>query len=181
VATSLGFAERSRPNHGRSILPLASNDPVSECIGTMGDLLQLLPVNCLLTNGKIEKQLKFFLGAAWERGNPITRAYAMDKRPFDGFELDLLTFEDGRPKFWIEAKASFQDDWNDVQRCAEKALNQATARIGSVARRSQGCAGYIVHFLTSLPQPAGIRLPQYMWDVFERLREPQPSELLRIA
>lgn len=90
MATSLGFAERSRPNHGRSILPLAPIDPVSACIGIMRKLLRLLPVNCLLTNGKIEKQLKFFLGAAWQHGNPVTRAYSMDKRPFGGFELDLL-------------------------------------------------------------------------------------------
>jgi hypothetical protein len=46
-------------------MPLAANDPVLICINAMPDLLRQMPVNCLLTNGKIEKQLKCFLGAAW--------------------------------------------------------------------------------------------------------------------
>ena len=86
-------------------MPLAANDLVLICINAMPNLLGRMPVDSLLTNGKIEKQLKFFLAAAWEHANPAARAYVMDKRPFNGFELDLLAFEDGRPKFWIEAKS----------------------------------------------------------------------------
>lgn len=158
------------------MIPLAPGDPVCVCVNTMAQLLQLLPVECLLTNGKIEKQLKFFLGAAWEQGQPKTRAYVMDKRPFDGFELDLLAFDNCVPQFWIEAKSSFKDDWNDVTRSARKALRQAEARINSDALRPQNCDGYIVHFLTSLPDVA-TKIPRFMMDAFDALRNTPPSNL----
>ena len=101
----------------------------------------------------------------------------MDKRPFNGFELDLLAFEDGRPKFWIEAKSSFKDDWNDVQKAEKKAVRQAADRVMSTALQERDCDGYIVHFLTSLPRPGTSLLPPFMMQVFNELREPQPSEL----
>lgn len=149
--------------------PLDKDDPVLACIRGMQSLLELLPVKYLLTNGKVEKQLKFFMGAAWEKPFPESRASATDKRPFQNLEFDIVAFENRSAKFWAEVKCSFRKDNNDVMKSAVKATNQAMTRIDRVPRADLNCDGYIVHFLNSLPEIDQSQLPAYILNLYQPL------------
>ena len=156
-------------------IALNPNDEVLATVLNMQHILAAVPVRYLLTNGKIEKQLKYFMGAAWEAGNPGTRATATDKRPFNAFELDVIAFEAAIPHFWAELKCSFNQDNNDVRKSATKAVNQATVRRAGIPAAMFNVPGniihgYIVHFLTTLPAVHDPRLPPYILDLYQPLR-----------
>jgi hypothetical protein len=58
---------------------LDMHDTVYQCVSQLSELLEPWQTSSFLRNGKIEMQLKLFIGAAWERGNPRARAFVMDK------------------------------------------------------------------------------------------------------
>ena len=109
------------------IMPLRNNDIAMVHVKKIKQFLRLLapinnapsPIKYFLSNGDIEKQLKLFIGAAWEKGDPTTRAFVMDKKFKDDdapkeelCEIDFLAFQkrpsrSPRPCFWIEAKCGF--------------------------------------------------------------------------
>lgn len=126
-----------------------------------------LDLRSALTNGKVEMMLKTFLGIAWVGSAPMRkRSYLMDKdldQP-----LDLLAFEGGKPKFWIEAKCDFAADASSVQASARDAVYQVRTYVPGLCRELQECPGYIVHFLCPLPEDG--HYPEWV-DAFELLLE----------
>lgn len=124
-----------------------------------------LDVRSLLTNGKVEIQLKTLLGIAWvASGASRNRSYLMDKR-LDA-PLDFLAFEAGRPKFWIEVKCDFAADGSSVERSATSAVNQVGTYSSRLRRELRLCPAYIVHFLCPLPDDE--HYPDWV-DVFDPL------------
>lgn len=173
---------------------LPPSDLVVQCTNQAVPLLNSLPISYLLTNGKVEKQLKFFIGAAWEK-SCNKNAYVMDKwfsktkqvyemeqhkaienNMDKGFskkmvELDLLAFKDAIPQFWIEAKCSFIDDHNDLTGSAKRAIVQVQSNKASLPNCLQSCPGYIVHFTLSLVPINDPLLPNCVIDKFARIRK----------
>lgn len=148
--------------------PLLTTDLVVQCTNDLICFLKFLPTKYLLTNGKVEKPLKYFIGAAWEAKNS-QNAYVMDK-VFNYRELDLLAFQKANPVFWIEAKCSFIDDYNDMEKSAIKAIQQVTSNIEHLPDCFELCAGYIVHFTLSLIPVNDPLLPKCVQDKFRGLR-----------
>jgi hypothetical protein len=170
---------------------------VRECFANMNQLQSFRDSIWLLTNGKVEKQLKAFLGESWANCNREHRAFIMDKK-FDvrlegtehfvidqfekrkSIELDLLVFDRdtdliAAPTFWVEAKCSFVNDAGDINTSAIKAVGQACDALRRLRREFDRCPGYIVHFLINLPKENDPRLPGWVHRIYADLRERQPS------
>ena len=164
--------------------PLRKNDPVVRCLRRATRLLEPLGKTDVLSNGKVEKQIKLFLAAAWLERRMRDRACVMDKK-FNGRELDLLALRNGLPKFWLETKCDFREKSKEAEASARRALQQVREtreRLrdpweGSVplAFRDQlrSCPSYIVHFLNSTPALAKKR---YGWILARyNLKDRNPS------
>jgi len=143
-------------------------DLLVQHIKKIPETLGNLPIRYLLTNGKVEKQLKFFVGAAWENVK-LKRAYVMDKR-FNNRELDLLAFEDGKPKFWFEAKCSFRNDHPNVESSARDAIRQVELINSNLQNDISQSDGYIVHFILSLPEKSDKLLSDDAQKKYAKLR-----------
>jgi hypothetical protein len=172
-------------------MPIAPNDSVRQCAEAIRNLLARLNLGTdspaatyFLANGKIEKALKTFIGTAWIEANVASRAYAMDKRPFDGCEMDLLAFEHAAPIFFIETKCSFAEDPRDVWAAALRALSQTDtlytnlgANPGELADGFLACHAYIIHFLNSVPKPEDPLLPPWLRARYPQGDPVKPTEL----
>ena len=175
---------------------LDPRDPVLGCVRRARALLEGMAVQYMLTNGHIEKQLKLFVGSAWESRYHGRAAYVMDKR-FNRQELDLLAFNtESKPAFWIEAKCGFADDnWSKQKSqgrplgftgkrrggayaVANRALKQVSDSIKNLPDAIKGqpthlaaCPIYILHFLMELPTAEGTPLPAWTLDKFLPVRK----------
>jgi hypothetical protein len=169
-------------------MELASNDPVVSSLQRVPEILDGLPLTHLLANGKIEKQLKFFLAAAWVKAEPSKRVCLMDKK-LNGRELDFLALEDAAPKFWLEMKCDFADKRREPQLSAHAALGQVFLTKDELAkewrerrdRKFQACLEsldafrlslnacdvYIVHLLNCLPKQDDELLPHFIHMKYE--------------
>jgi hypothetical protein len=174
---------------------LDMRDPVYQCVSQLSELLEPWQTSSFLRNGKIEMQLKLFIGAAWERGNPGARAFVMDKAfylpgkasyPSGKDEkqrrkkkggLDLVALEDGEPRFWIETKCSFFEDEGNGLECASSALSQADRTADSLIAELQRCPVYLVHFVNSIPDAS--HYPDFVSRKFARLRAGAGARRLR--
>jgi hypothetical protein len=136
---------------------LDATDPVYRCIKKMRRLIRPLKGNSLLVNGKIEMLLKSIIGVAWESEKPNDHAFVMDKRfkvqgaPVGIGGLDILAFENRKPKFWIETKCSFFEDSGNGRKSANAALDQTELTFQRLHPHLATCPVYIVHFLNSVP------------------------------
>ena len=126
---------------------------IIECLTSMPECLRNLDLRSVLTNGKVEAQLKTFLGISWVADNPRGRAYLMDERFGLPGGFDLVAFEDLEPRFWIETKCDFAADRARAERSARDALRQVDRYTShdSLPGDLRECPAYIVHFLCSLP------------------------------
>ena len=142
---------------------------VCECLASVSPRLQdpELPSHYLLVGGKVEKQLKYFVGATWQAMGQ-GRAYVMDKR--FARELDLLAFENLRPRFWMELKCSFREDPTDSLHSATRALIQTQQIVAALDPRLSQCPGFIIHFVNSIPDHRDPHLPDWVLDKFAGLR-----------
>jgi hypothetical protein len=92
----------------------------------------------VLSNGDIEKELKFLMGATWrDSSRKSHRACTLDKRLF-GADLDLVAFEkpfertsESKPIFWIESKSVFAEAIGRSDNYVREVLNQ----VGLYSRR----------------------------------------------
>lgn len=136
----------------------------------MPKVLKARTIRSILTNGKVEMQLKTFLGMAWTASarRPHRRTFLMDKR--FGPRLDLVAFEGDRPYFWLEAKCDFAADRDLAQRSALRALDQINGymRHPTLPHHLRQCPAYIVHFLCRPPDRE--EYPSWAGDRFDSLR-----------
>lgn len=166
------------------------DDPVLSCLKSLRRLLQPLCDTDVLSNGKIEKQIKLFLAAAWLEGGMEDRACVMDKK-FNGCELDLLALRNRQPRFWLESKCDFREKPTEAKASARRALEQVRKARQKLAQswaarnkkataptrfryQLRRCPAYIVHFLNSTPADARQR---YGWILNRfNLRGESPSD-----
>jgi hypothetical protein len=149
-------------------------------------MLKSLNSESLLVNGKIEMQLKVFIGTAWEAKDPEERAYVMDK----GFKrprkrrrgtgtstpasrkgvvvggLDLVAFQGKFPRFWLETKCSFFEHRDDGVKSARSALEQVRRTSNRLLDDFRQCPAYIVHFINSTPKRPSKSRPQFLLDKY---------------
>jgi hypothetical protein len=155
-------------------MPLMSRFTVSElleCLRSMPRVLARIDLRAVLTNGKVESPLKTFLGITWV-ATGARRTYLMDKRFADAARLDLVAFEDGQVRFWIEAKCDFASDRPAAQRSAQCAIDQIQRYSAAIPPQLKSCSCFIVHFLCDLPE----RDDHPAWvTAFNPLRAKTPS------
>lgn len=146
---------------------------VCECLASISPRLRdpNLPSDYLLVNGKIEKQLKYFVGATWQ-ATGHGRAYVMDKR-FPR-ELDLLALENLEARFWMELKCSFREDPIDSVQSATRALIQSQRIVAEIDPHLDQCPGFIIHLVNSIPDECDPHLPPWVQDKFANLRISDP-------
>jgi len=107
----------------------ARDEEIRDALKAAGEKLESASLGRVLGNGKIEKQLKIFLAAAWVGQMPERRACLMDKQ-FNRVELDMLGFEipSGNevagPVVWIETKCDFIQKADEARMTAGQARNQ---------------------------------------------------------
>jgi len=103
---------------------LDPSDPVVKCAEKAAVLLRGLEPQRVLSNGNLEKQLKFFVALAWEHDS-ASRVGVMDKslkfgpgekqsasgekQKSESAWVDLLLLEGPSPKYLIETKSTFSD------------------------------------------------------------------------
>ena len=136
---------------------------IIDCLKAMPECLCGVDLRSVLTNGKVEMQLKTLMGVAWvNRQRANQRSYLMDKKLYA--PLDLVAFEQGQAQFWIEAKCDFAADEPSVQRSARDAMKQVVDYTQKLPTELLLCPVYIVHFLCPLPDEE--QYPEWI-DVFD--------------
>lgn len=142
-----------------------------------------LPLGHVLTNGKVERELKFLMAATWEVERVGRGACLMEKGWF-GCLLDLIALERepnvrtaALPKCWIETKCDFSELAGDGTRIAEGALDQIgmyfeklrtpTEEDDDFRQQLMNCDRYIVHFINHTPTNEDKILPDIMTRKFE--------------
>lgn len=112
------------------------------CVRQIKRMVAKVPLKYVLTNGQIEKALKIFIAAAWEKRRRNDRICVMDKRfnsrrakgkRANGRELDFLALEAGAPRFWIEAKCTFAQDRVATRNAARSALRQVATTLKTLS------------------------------------------------
>jgi hypothetical protein len=173
---------------------LDDSDPVLQCLSKVDSMLTDFVSLDVLANGKLEKQLKLFMAAAWMRqATDSVRACVMDKR-FNRKELDLLALEAAGPAFWVETKCSFREDPTEARisaldaiakiRAARLALDEdswpedpPSGDMDLFRKAIRKRPAYIVHFLNSVPKQNGA-YPEFVIRKFPS-KPPKDVEWLR--
>lgn len=165
---------RPLPRTPHPIVPLKESDFVLSAVRGMATILNSFSSAYSLTNGNVETLLKNVFGMAWI-GTLTSRAYVMDKQfkrtdtNGRGPAIDLVAFDNREPQFWVETKCTFAECGEAAKRTATEALLQAWEYRTNLASQLEGHPGYILHFLSSVPQRTEFGLPLWVLQKFADL------------
>jgi len=119
-----------------------------------------VPVRTVLTNGHLEREMKFLLGMAAEKSG---RHLCFVEKSFSKVPIDLVAFTDSRntrrnvkPAFWVETKSSFSRKCEDQRKQVKRVHAQIKKYVEKLCDTEHHsfleCPIYVVHFVMSLPE-----------------------------
>jgi len=176
------------------------SDPIVDLLHAVAKRLEKwkeeLTFDHVLTNGKIERELKFLMAAEWESASERKglRACLFEKE-FSGVPLDFVALQKesinagtGKPQFWIETKCDFAEHsisgdiakktLDQVGRYFEQIVNYGEPTViqnddsgddePTFHSRLAGCDAYIVHFINKIPTKEDRIFPTFVMDKFNK-------------
>lgn len=145
--------------------PIHRSDPVLRWTRQAARMLRVLrvegfPISQVLTNGHIERELKFLLAAAAERPRQgRSHACLLEKNAY-GVPFDLIAYSRRNgpactsiPTLWMETKSSFADKCLSATAQTKRVLKQLAKYRQKILRANTSVLRrcYVVHFVVSRP------------------------------